>query len=41
MTTVKILKENEQDFEWYPTTQEIIECVKNTLMHKLMVDTAY
>lgn len=28
MTTVKILKENEQDFEWYPTTQEIIECVK-------------
>ena len=28
MTTVKILKENDQDFEWYPTTQEIIECVK-------------
>lgn len=27
-TTVNILKENDQDFEWYPTTQEIIECVK-------------
>ena len=28
MTTVKILKENDQDFEWYPTTDEIINCVK-------------
>lgn len=27
-TTLNILKENDQDFEWYPTTDEIIECVK-------------
>ncbi|MFL1706724.1 hypothetical protein ACHJH3_06930 [Campylobacter sp. MOP7] len=25
------LKENEQDFEWYPTTKEIINCVKSHL----------
>ena len=31
MTTVNILKENDQDFEWYPTTEEIINCVKKHL----------
>ena len=30
-TTVNILKENDQDFEWYPTTDEIINCVRNHL----------
>lgn len=27
-TTIQALKENEQDFEWYPTTDEMIEAVK-------------
>ena len=27
-TTLNVLKENDQDFEWYPTTDEIINCVK-------------
>jgi len=26
--TVKHLKENNEDFEWYPTTTEMLECVK-------------
>lgn len=25
------LKDNQQDFEWYPTTDEIIEAIKNDL----------
>ncbi len=28
---VDSLKENNQDFEWYPTTSEIIECVKKDI----------
>ena len=29
--TIQILKENEQDFEWYPTTKEMIDVVKDLL----------
>lgn len=28
---VQKLKENNEDFEWYPTTQEMIDCVKNDI----------
>jgi hypothetical protein len=36
---VKVLKENNQDFEWYPTTDEIIEVVANDMnSHKKTFD---
>ena len=28
---VKLLKENEEDFEWYPTTDEMIQVIKNDI----------
>ncbi len=28
------LKENDQDFEWYPTTHEILTCIKNNLRER-------
>lgn len=35
---VETLKENEQDFEFYPTTKEIIECIYN---HRFKIDDGY
>lgn len=29
--TIENLKQNNQDFEWYPTTQAMLECIKNDL----------
>ena len=29
---VDTLKESDQDFEWYPTTDEMLECVKKDLI---------
>lgn len=31
-TMVKHLKESDQDFEWYPTTDEILQCVRTDLL---------
>jgi len=28
------LKENQQDFEWYPTTEEILSCIKNNIKER-------
>ena len=28
------LKENDQDFEWYPTTKEILDCIKNNVKER-------
>lgn len=28
------LKQNDQDFEWYPTTQEILDCIKSNIRER-------
>lgn len=28
------LKQNDQDFEWYPTTEEILSCIKNNIKER-------
>ena len=33
-TLVKELKENNEEFEWYPTTQEIVDCLVDHISKK-------
>lgn len=35
---VKLLKRNEEDFEWYPTTDEILEKVKKDIISTVVAD---